>query len=325
MIKSEQGFILAATLWMLAFMAMGVAYFSKDTLSAVEKARKQQQNIKTEIAMLNTQATLFYLMMLEPVSEAGIKLNEETSVISENSFNVPLNHLPLDGRPIKGINNIIFSIQDEAGLVPLNLDNSQVLSRLLRLLGVLSEDVVGMVAKLLDYRDEDSLYRISGAEEREYKKLKLPLPLNANLYTSGQAQNIAGWAKQKSLWVGNKLLKNTNTVWNDTPNFNTAPKLVLQSIVGITATDADKIIERRQSWPLTGLNSIFNMLGKHIVVDSMGANFFPSKYARISLWAENGRQKRVLHVELTPFSTKYKPWRINTQYNIIDMPTAPKP
>ncbi len=104
----EQGFILAATLWILAFMAIGVAYFSKDTLSAIENAQKQQQSIKAEIAMLNTQSTLLYLMMIEPVVEAGIKLNEETNVIPKNSFNVPLNHLPLDGRPIKGFENIFF-------------------------------------------------------------------------------------------------------------------------------------------------------------------------------------------------------------------------
>ena len=324
MVKVEQGFILAATLWVLAFMAVGVAYFSQDTLSAIEKARKQQQGIKTEVSMLNTQATLLYLMMIEPVSEAGIKLNEETSVIPENSFNVPINHLPLDGRPVKGFENIIFSIQDEAGLVPLNLDNSQTLETLLRLLGVPGEEVAGLIAKLLDYRDSDNLYRISGAEENYYKKVNLPLPLNADLYTSGQAQKIAGWVKQKKLWDNNKLLKNTNTVWNSTPNFNTAPKLVLQSIGGLAAADADKIIEQRQSLPLTGLNSIFSLLGKHILIDPMAANFFPSKNLRINLWAENGRQKRVLHVELTPLSTNYKPWRINTQYHIIDTQVTPK-
>ncbi len=323
MIKNEQGFILAATLWMLAFMAMGVAYFSQDILSAVEKASKQQQGIKTEIAMLNTQATLLYLMMIEPVSEAGIKRNEETSVIPENSFNIPLKHLPLDGRTIKGFENIIFSIQDEAGLVPLNFDNSQVLETLLRLLSVPSEAIAGMIAKLRDYRDNDSLYRISGAEDRHYKKLKLPSPLNADLYISGQAHNIAGWSKQKSLWDNNKLLKNTNTVWNSFPNFNTAPKLVLQSMGGISATDADTIIKQREFQPLKNMNVIFNILGKRLMVGSMVASFFPSKYFRITLWAKNKRQKRVFHVELTPFLADYKPWRVNAQYHIIDTPSTP--
>ncbi len=218
-----------------------------------------------------------------------------------------------------------FSIQDEAGLIPLNLDNSQSLVTLLRLLGVPGEEVAGLIAKLQDYRDSDGLYRISGAEENHYKKLNLPPPLNADLYTSGQAQRIAGWARQKNLWIDNKLLKNTNTVWNSMPNFNTAPKLVLQSMGGITAADANKIIEQRQYQPIMSPNSIFNILGKHILIDSMAANFFPSKYLRISLWAKNGRQKRMLHVELTPSSTNYKPWRVNNQYNILDTPSMPKP
>ena len=325
MAKIEQGFILAATLWVLAFMAMGVAYFSKDTVAAIEKAHKQQQGIKTEVAMLNTQTTLLYLMMLEPVSEAGIKLNEETSVIPENSFSVPLNHLPLDGRSIEGFGNVIISIQDEAGLVPLNVDHPRTLTTLLRLIGVPSEDITGLIAKLLDYRDRDDLYRISGAEKMYYDRFNLSPPLNADLYTSGQAKKIAGWAKQQSLWVDSELLKNTNTVWNSFPNFNTAPKLVLQAMDGITAIDAESIIKRRRLQPFRGLGSIHSVLGKQTGLDPMSATFYPSKYYRISLWDKNGRQKKIIHVELMPFSTNDKPWRVNTQYCLIGTFSTLKP
>ena len=326
MVKTtEQGFILAATLWMLAFMAVGVAYFSQDTLSAVENARKQQQNIKTEIAMLNTQATLFYLMMLESVSKAGIKLSDETRVIPENSFNVPITHLPLDERPIRGFENIIFSIQDEGGLVPLNSNNTQILTILLRMLGVSSESVASMITKLLDYKDSDSLSRINGAEKSSYRRLTLPPPLNSELYTSGQAKNILGWAKQKNLWNNNSLLKYTSTVWYGMPNFNTAPRLVLQLMGGVSAVDADKIIEKRQSQPLTRLSSVVTLLGKRLSIDPTNINFFPSKYFRITLWEKNGRQKRILHVELTTFLENDKPWKINAQYHIIDFPSMLKP
>jgi hypothetical protein len=105
------------------------------------------------------------------------------------------------------------------------------------------------------------------------------------------------------------------------PNFNTATKLVIQSIAGINAIDADKIIQQRQFQQLKW-GSIYNILGKHIRVGSMGANFFPSKYLRISLWEKDSQQKKVIHVELTPFSTGYKPWRVNTQYYMIDTPST---
>ena len=317
--KEQQGFILAATLWMLAFMIMAASYFSHITLAAVEKSRVQQQNIKTEIALHDMQTLLLYLITTGNITSSGLKLPSTTSIpagVITSKIATTKNIIPLDERTMTGIKNTYFSIQDEAGLVPVNSNNTQIIATLIKLLGIPSEEVGALIAKLKDYRDIDELYRINGAEKSDYEKQNLAPPINADLYTSWQTRNILGWAGQKKLWNNNLLPKYTNAVWSAIPNINTAPKLVLQTIPGVSATNAQQIIDHRQQHPFISLTPLYAAIGKNLNLDPLGTNFFPSRFLRISIWSSNKRLKRIIHVELTPQSNHGKPWRINTQYDI---------
>lgn len=328
--QRQQGFILAATLWVIAFITVAGAYLAQWAGEARQQIASQQQNMQAEIDYQGTLSTFLYLINTQYVNQYGVILMELSAEQKEAlAFGTGMglkasegNYLKLYDQAYQGMGDVIFSVQDESGLIPCNISEPFHLKYLLGLFGLPLTTRDDAIAKLLDYADLDSLHRINGAEEQQYKQQGKQPPANRALLTSWEMQNILDWDKYPELWQNN-LPRLTSVSWGDWPNFNVAPNQVLQTSMGITREDAEKIIQARDELPITDLGQLYQIIGKVLTIDVLSFSSIPSNFFRVTLWHPQTGRAREIHLELHPrilakdYSLKTtRPWSVDYQLDI---------
>lgn len=329
----HRGFVLAATLWLLAIMTVAAGFFAQWTQRTLELARNLQDNVQGEIDMQSTQSTLIYLFATQYYTFAGLTVPSLVTADAPNNTapNLPLlndpemggmsslpigGELGLDDRVYQGLGNARFAIQDEAGLISLNFINEPVFSRLLGFLGVKAEERAPLIAKLDDYTDIDDLVHLNGAESYHYKALNLPPPPNRFLHSPLQVRRVLDWDNYPALWQGNIWGELTTVAPVPLPNFNTAPAMVLQATYNFDADGAQRFILARQTNPVFSLTTVSQLAGMAITIDEEAVNFFSSPYVRISLWHSGLKQMRQVHIKFTPFADEKMPWELQYISNL---------
>ena len=241
---AEKGIALLMTLWVLTIMMVLVLSFSYMT--------------RTE-----TYATLSFKEGTEKkfLAEAGIErgilelfyrnINKNQAIILEG-YEV----WRIDGRLYKdlmGEGEFSVGITDESGKIDINAmtdANSIMLRNLLKNLGGQEEEVNTIVDSMLDWKDADDLYHLSGAEDDYYMSLPNPYKAkNANFETLEELLLVKGMTSE--ILYGNKEKKgiiDLLTIYSRQSkiNVNAAPKEVLMAIPGITPEIADSIISFRE-------------------------------------------------------------------------------
>lgn len=324
--KSCQGFILVTTIWILAIITVAAGFFALWTQRSLAIAQSLQEDIQGEIDMYSTQADVLYLLSTQRFTIGGLtvplpKKEEESASLTEAIMQKALtdyNNDPAKGteivqddRPYLGHGKAYFAMQDAGGLINLNYETDEVISRLLGTLGVKVELRDSLVAKLRDYTDADDLKRLNGAESYEYRQFHLLPPTNRLLTNPLECKRIVGWFDQPSLWEENALAQLTNTMLPVYPNFNTAPAKVLQAAYNMDANGAERVMKLRQSMPFYDLNTVSQVAGVNIDIDPIDANFFPGSILRLTLWYEGGTRMRQVHLLMNPRGFGMKPWLID--------------
>jgi general secretion pathway protein K len=322
----QKAFVLVSTLWILAVLTIAASFFALWTQRTVAVVQANQEDVQGELDMLNTQASLIYLLTTQRMTIAGLTLPEDETTEEQEELDKKNDfwgqdsilsqggELAIDDRPYFGYGKAYFALQDEAGLLGINLATEPILARLLGLLGVDEALHDPLIAKLQDYIDTDDLHRLNGAEAYHYEKQGLRPPSNRYLINPMEIKRILDWSEQASLWENDRLGQLTNTVLAALPNFNTAPSLVLQAVFNMTAQGAERIIQIRQTIPFYNLNTINEIGALNLTLDPIDLNFFPSFYFRLTLWYEGGKRMRQVHVQLTHRADGFKPWKI--QYTL---------
>lgn len=325
--KRQQGFILAATLWLIAFITVAGAYLAQWAGDARQQIASQQQGLQAEIDYQGTLATLLYLINTQYINEYGIILTELSTEQKEAAIlGMGMGLKQSDGNFIKlydqayqGMGESLFSVQDESGLIAANTSDPIHLKYLLGLSGLNVTQRNDGIAKLLDYEDPDNLHRINGAEAQQYRQQGKQGPANRLLLTSWELHNILDWDKYPKLWENN-LPRLTSSSWEDWPNFNVAPKQVLQTSMGLTQEDAEKIVQARKQIPITELGQLYQIVGRALNIDVLSFSPRPSNFFRVSLWHRQTGRVREIHLELHPrilekdlLLKTTRPWRLDYQ------------
>lgn len=283
----QHGFVLVLTLWVLAMVAVAAGYFGERVARATQLAQQSRQNTRAIIDMAGTRAELLYRLGTTTMTEYG--LGRGNTVIA------------LDNRPYHGLGDTLAQLQDDRGLLNLNLADDGRLQRFLGLMGIPSEQRPRMIDTLHDYTDADNLTRLNGAEEADYLALNLPPPTNSNLVTPWEARRILGWRDVPQLWENGRLAELTTTSLSVGINPNTAPAEVLATLPGVTEEMAQAIIARRKLSPITSEGQIVGTAAAPLSqLFGMGVVAIPSDAIRITQ------------------STRALPWAI--QYNITLTP-----
>ncbi|WP_353570603.1 helix-hairpin-helix domain-containing protein [Candidatus Albibeggiatoa sp. nov. BB20] len=323
----QQAFILVTTLWMLAILTIAASFFAVWTQRAVDLAQDLQTDLQGEVDAYNTQAQLLYLFSTRRLTMAGLNLKlSKVQLNFSGDFDITAalpvgGEIALDDTVYQGVGSARFSVQDKAGLFSLHhlsIGLSQTAKRkamkLLGVLGVPTELRETLVARLQDYVDSDDSHRLNGAEAMHYKQAGLPPPSNRLLLNPMECRTILGWAEQEPLWNNGVWGQIATTVTAGFLNLNTAPALVLQSLDGIDAAIANRVVARRKEFgAFTHYGQFQQTIGVEVGSDvfTVGYRVYPSEYFRISTWHENSQRMRQQHIELTPIQDQAKPWKVN--------------
>ena len=292
--KGNRGFILVATLWILAAITIAASYFAERVNRSIALAQQKQETSEQMVEFANTRAEILYRLGTTHLSFFGLGGQ---------------GGITLDDRPYAGSGNDIVRLQDNRGLLNLNFVETSIMSRLLGQLGVPIDKRDIMIDTLRDYIDTDDLRRLNGAEVAEYTALNLPPPPNHWLDSPYQLKNIIGWRDQPELLNSQGLLQFVTTSRISGFNPNTAPLQVLASLPGSNLEVAARIIKKRNEIPLYTLNQIDDGLIQG-ALDREFFNYFPAHSIRITQQSKTLPWVLQYSLTLTPVS-ETAPWRID--------------
>jgi DNA uptake protein ComE-like DNA-binding protein len=292
----QRGFVLVLTMGVLVVLALAAGYFAERVASAVDLAQQSRQNTTALMDMSNTRAELLYRLATTSFTVQGLGSGAA--------------RIALDDRPYRGLGNTRWQMQDNRGLINLNAVEDDRLMRLLGLLGIPAEQRAQLVDTLRDYIDADDLHRLNGAEKDDYLARNLPPPPNHNLATPWQAQGIIGWRDAPQLWQNARLVNLTSTSVANGLNPNTAPAEVLETLPGISADIAQRIIAHRQALPIVNLLQLAEVTGMPTQPFEEIIAVLPSNSLRITQSAPGLPWALQYSVTLTPKSGK-APWQID--------------
>jgi len=247
----QDGIALLMVLWVLTILMVIVFSFSFMT--------------RTE-----TQSTLSFKEGIEKkfLAEAGIErgiMEIFYRTINKNQT------LVLEGTEIWNIDGTPYSAQlgdgyytvrvvDESGKLDINRASDILLKNLLMNSGIEEQDADIIVDSILDWRDQDDLHRLHGAEDDYYLSLSNPYEAkDSNFDTLEELLLVRGMTAEILYGTGErKGIINFLTVHSNTNkiNINAAPKEVLMAIPGMSSEFADSIIEIRSTKEIMNLQEL---------------------------------------------------------------------
>lgn len=144
-----------------------------------------------------------------------------------------------------------IELRDESGKIDINTAADPLLRGVLLSVGLNEDEAAKLLDAILDWRDADSLKRLNGAEEPEYRAAGLPYkPANAPFQAIEELQLVLGMRPD----IYRKLAPLV-TVFSRQAGVNTqvASREVLLAIPGITSQIVDEFIANREQARSNGL------------------------------------------------------------------------
>jgi len=289
--SAQRGFVLVATLWILAVITIAASYFAERVSRSIALAQQKQETTEQLIEFANTRADILYRLGTIRLSFYG--LGSQPAIA-------------LDDRPYRGSGEDIVRLQDNRGLLNLNFMERNMMPRLLGQLGVPIEKRDALIDTLSDYVDTDDLRRLNGAEKSEYASLGLPPPPNDWLASPYQLRSIIGWRDQPELLERLLRLVATGRVFGLNPN--TAPPEVLASLPGGSRETAAAVVKMRNEKPMYHGTPLPGFTAG--VMDPEFLYFFPSDSIRITQQSKTLPWAVQYCLTLTPRSER-APWRVD--------------
>lgn len=320
--KPATGFVLVATLWVLAGLTLLGSYIALLSEGNIDKISRQRDRFVSELQRKSTEATLLYYLATNPASHRGLVIKPEQE-FSDFKGDDPLitiesgdKELWFDGTVYKGLGNVYFSIQDESGLISVNSPNIPLLRDSLLHIGVSPANTTIFVERLKDYLDSDSQPRLNGAEFYEYKQAGLPEPVNGLLITPDEVKNILDFGELISTEQWERLYPLLTMRQAVGYNFNVMPKRVMSVLLGVDESAVDRLIALRHDHRIANTAVIQHATGALINFHDDDLLNMPSRYLQISTWVKGEEQARLTGIELMPF-VLYAPWRIDYKYSRV--------
>ncbi len=150
-----------------------------------------------------------------------------------------------------------YTIIDEDGKININTASPEQLRHITSSMEIDSTDVDIIVDSILDWQDTDNLHRLNGAEEEYYQSLPEPYSCKDNklmvieelLLVKGVSQKLFYGSPGEQGQTEQKALSRYLAVRDSSSvNINTAPKIVLEAILG--ANEAENIVNQRVTAPM---------------------------------------------------------------------------
>lgn len=268
----QKGFALLMVLWVLTLLMVIVFSFSAmartEGFAALAFRQTIEKKFLAEAGMERGIAELLYM-----------NANKNAAAVAPGS-----EVWRTDGRPYKILTDggsYIISMTDEAGKVDINTTPEVILRNLLRNSGIDLADADSIVDSLLDWKDQDDLHRLHGAEDDYYMSLPNPYKTkNADFETLDELLLVKGFTPEILYGTKGKsgiiqfLTINSRT---DRININAAPREVLMAVPGITPELAEMIITIREGQDVQDIPGIlgdnFSLASPYIDLTGVSTTF----------------------------------------------------
>lgn len=249
MTRDRRGFALLAVLLVLALLGAVITELALSMRLEAAAARAYKEGIlAAHLAEAGVEQAI-----REILSESAVQGVDEDGVLvfyqlaPGQTVARPLPPLPRSGVPL-GPGDFSYRITDEESRLNINLAPADQLDRLLGALGLDRRDQDIVRDSLLDWKDADDQYRVSGAESED-TYLKLPVPYRArNDYLQDVAELLQIRGVTPDLYLGTAErpgLRDLVTVrGRNAVNINTAPALVLEAL-GLSSAEVSDILQTR--------------------------------------------------------------------------------
>ncbi len=281
----EQGFVLVATLFAVAIIALAAAFFASRVDELRTGAFATQRWAEAERDAFSLRETLLHAAAKYTRDERGLAVTDGS--------------LAVDGRPYRVSDSVTIRVQDERGLLGVNLAEDRLLGRFFTSVGIPAAMHARMVDGLNDYIDDDDLRRLNGAERPDYATAKRPPPANDFLHAPEELANVMGWERvfaaldradaapaSNSHGIRARFTGLFTTARHAGVNINSAPAAVLAAVPGLDPSRIDALIDQRMVKPLGSLAEVLPFSNGRLdeeIVGLVGANDWRITIAKADL------------------------------------------
>ena len=309
--RHAAGFVLVAVLWALAALALLASYVDGVVGAEVERARLARAALQQELDQRATEATVLFLLATEQQNHRAVLL---TAGDGASAFaRQPLGELGVAGQAYAGLGDTVFSVQDEGGLISVNLPGEPALAALLRQAGVPRQQVARAVARLRDYVDVDEALSLGGAERFEYQRRDLPPPLNHHLPAPLGMSRVLGVADAVDVRQWRQLLPVLTPRLPLGYNFNTMRPEALAALLGLEQAAVAPLVAARNERSIASLADVAALTGAWPDMDPALVSAVPSNSLRLGFWRRGAGRRAVVGITLTPGGVD-APWRKEYRY-----------
>ncbi|MFZ5569117.1 MAG: general secretion pathway protein GspK [Thermodesulfobacteriota bacterium] len=166
---NQKGIALLLVLWVLAFLSVIAAEFSRSMRTELMIARNFKETSQGYYAALGGIHLTVYQMlrtMFNPRPASEVAKEEGADIDWRVNTEIPA--IPF------GEGQIMVRIDNEGGKVNINLADQALILLLLKGLPISEDEKSAIVDSIMDWRDSDDLHRMHGAEEDYYQSLPNP-------------------------------------------------------------------------------------------------------------------------------------------------------
>ena len=318
---AEDGFILVATLWFVALLALAAVAIEGWILTSLSQATALGERVTARSVLLSAKERVAFILAAGGVSPRGLELLPSDSASAPDAggpsttafaYNGPF--IALDDRPYH-LGTVVVRLQDAAGLYDLKNLNRSRLDRFLKGFGVTDGDRERLSTALFDYMGKPADIRASSIREGDYSRAELPPPRHAPLLTPWELLRVLGWGEVKPLWRVSPSVAELATLGPvGGLNVNTAPPKVLVALSDMDESEAARVVLARAIHPITDLRDIQVAAGS-VVEEDRPLTVTPSNIIRLQLTEPGEPLMRVSEIRLTPLGSA--PYRVDYAF---DMP-----
>lgn len=321
----RKGFILVATLWMLAACTIAMTLFAAWVSRATDRALALNEDTRAAIDMFTTRETLLYLASTRGLTHRGINLPAGPTDNGSPAAPDAHHEILLDSTPYKGLQRARFNLQDEAGLINLNKTSSggEAIENLLSQRGISnSGERYRLLSALRDYTEHGLERTFLAPSLQDYRKAGRPEPLYRPLISNHESWRALGWEKHPQLWEGNYLANFTTVLHYGGLNVNTAPREVLQAVARLNESEAQAAIDARRERGFATAREAEVRGGLPMSANLLSLAIVPSRHLRLTLWHSEANRGVRYHITVTPERHGAGPWLVDHVYPVSGVQIA---
>jgi hypothetical protein len=322
--RSQQGFVLVAVLWILVIMVLAATAFSLWVDRVRDQAFMRQQQVGAYQQSTDILTKILYTYMTGIKTSEGIawpsgdhsapalgvqfdSLDDFMAGAAPKVNVTAAGFMRMDDGVLDTGYGLRIMIQDHAGLIGMSfLSDQQVFDNIAKFSGS-KLNGVRLKDTLYDYQDTDSQRKLQGAESHDYRQQGLPPPINGYLRSPLQLRSVIGWNDALSSYDDAWILRVFRAEGTAAINVNTASESALRLVLG-NEDKINSLLNERELRRYDRLSDLAKFVGG---AEDISLSILPSAGFRFWWWHEGDTTARVYDVQFSPLDSGAKAWYFN--------------